>query len=108
MMDMMMSWTLCKLDTKAAHSIKLRRLAPGKYEIDRRRVTIVWVDGKRKKELAASEDDVPGSVPMPLLDYLNQASEYDHAEADKLKSMEQACIQANVTFYISSHDKLER
>jgi hypothetical protein len=124
MMDMMLSWALCKLDPKAASSLRLRRLAPGKYEIDGRRVTVVWVGGKRKlKELAAIEDDVPGSVPIPIRDYLNQAarvasfmqtaqprgpelapegrdaSEYDTSDPDRVSSMKYACQQAGVSVY---------
>merc|ERR1712216_783605 len=73
MMDMAMSWALCKLDATSSASLWLRRLAPSKYEIDGRHVTVSWRNQKHT-DLLASEDDVPKAAKMPLLDYLRQAA----------------------------------
>merc|ERR1719424_977655 len=72
-MDMAMSWTLCRLDATASASLWLRRLAPSRYEIDGRRVTVTWRNQKRT-DLVACEEDVPNADAMPLLDYLRQAA----------------------------------
>merc|ERR1719359_1886513 len=73
MFDMAMSWTLCKLDAASSSSLWLRRLAPSKYEIDGRRVSVTWRNQKRT-DLLAFEDDVPTAEKVPLLDYLQQAA----------------------------------
>merc|ERR1711975_28437 len=73
MVDMAMSWALCKLDAASSASLWLRRLAPTKYEIDGRRVTVCWQTPKRRT-LVACEDDVPDGEVVPLLDYLQQAA----------------------------------
>merc|ERR1711998_66623 len=73
MMDMAMSWTLCKLDAASSSALWLRRLAPGRYEIDGRKVLVNWRNQKRT-ELVACKEDVPSSETVPLLDYLRQAA----------------------------------
>jgi len=73
MMDMAMSWSLCKLDARSSSSLRLRRLLPGLYEIDGRKVSVRWHD-HRHAELLAREDDVPTAEAVPLADYLRQAS----------------------------------
>jgi len=72
-MDMAMSWALCKLDAASASALWLRRLAPGRYEVDNRRLTVSWRSPKRA-DLVVSEDDVPTDEKIPLLDYLRQAA----------------------------------
>lgn len=73
MVDMAMSWTLCKLDATSSASLWLRRVTVGRYEIDGRRVSVRWLNQKRTN-LVASEDDVHNAECVPLLDYLRQAS----------------------------------
>merc|ERR1712072_429400 len=73
MVDMAMSWTLCKLDASSSSSLWLRRLAQSKYEIDGRRVSVNWRN-QRRTDLLVREDDVPMAEQVPLLDYLRQAA----------------------------------
>jgi len=73
MIDMAMSWALCKLDATSSASLWLRRLERGRYEIDGRRVTVDWRNQKRT-DLLAREDDVQEAAQMALVDYLRQAA----------------------------------
>merc|ERR1719424_2188445 len=76
MMDMAMSWTLCDLDAEKKASLWIRRLAPGKYEIDGRQVTLRWRSA-RSSDIVVREDHVPVDAdPMPLAlgDYLRQVA----------------------------------
>lgn len=74
MVDLGMSWTLRKLDAKSTQALWLRRLAPGKYEIDRRRVTVDWLKDSKSVILAVQEDDVRTGERTPLLQYLQMAA----------------------------------
>lgn len=72
-MDVKLSAGLRFLDPVAASKLVLRRLAPGKYEMDGRRVTLQWAAGG---QLSVLEDDVLDSKgsEMQLQAYLHQAA----------------------------------
>eukprot|EP00913_Durusdinium_trenchii_P012136 g11398.t2 len=67
--DQMLGSALRTLDAAAASKLMLRRLAPGRYEIDGRKVSVRWSE---QGGLMVIEDEVRGS-PMPLPAYLGQA-----------------------------------
>merc|ERR1719379_2372282 len=66
------------MDRGSSSKLMLRRLRPGKYEIDGRRVTIRWAERGSGKAagLVACEDEVKdaNAAEMPLVDYLSQAA----------------------------------
>jgi len=71
--DQLLGNALRMLDTAAASKLTLRRLSPGRYEIDGRRVTLRWEQGGTG--LVVIEDEVldaRGSA-MPLVAYLKSA-----------------------------------
>jgi len=72
-MDMALSVALWMLDAESVATLWLRRVTPGVYEIDRRRVSVSWRD-QDQSELLVIEDEVPTSEPMPMLDYLRQVA----------------------------------
>lgn len=71
--DQMLGNALRSLDAAAASKLMLRRLAPGRYEIDGRKVTVRW--SEQGAGLVAIEDEVldPRGSAMPLRAYLGQA-----------------------------------
>lgn len=71
--DQMLGNALRSLDAAAASKLMLRRLAPGRYEIDGRKVTVRW--SEQGSGLVAIEDEVldPRGSAMPLRAYLGQA-----------------------------------
>jgi len=71
--DQMLGNALRSLDAAAASKLMLRRLAPGRYEIDGRKVTVRW--SEQGAGLVAIEDEVldPRGSAMPLRSYLGQA-----------------------------------
>ncbi|CAJ1393850.1 unnamed protein product [Effrenium voratum] len=71
--DQMLGSALRTLDAAAASKLTLRRLAPGRYEIDGRKVTLRWSD--QGAGLMCIEDEVldPRGSAMPLPAYLSQA-----------------------------------
>ncbi|CAK0855278.1 unnamed protein product [Prorocentrum cordatum] len=74
---MMVASGLATLERGTAMKLLLRRLAPGKYDIDGRKVTVRWgCEPGKGAELLAREDEVSDSsaAEMPLVAYLSQAA----------------------------------
>lgn len=108
-MDVEMSRNLSALDPEAASALLIRRLTPGKYEIDGRFVSVRWGAGRGSTDLFAKED-VGGEEELPVPEYLNQLAGLareirppvapraltfpDEALEDRYESMQLACKQA--------------
>eukprot|EP00931_Biecheleriopsis_adriatica_P102366 TRINITY_DN77347_c0_g1_i1.p1 TRINITY_DN77347_c0_g1~~TRINITY_DN77347_c0_g1_i1.p1 ORF type:complete len:810 (-),score=155.28 TRINITY_DN77347_c0_g1_i1:80-2509(-) len=69
--DHMFGTALRVLEPGAASKLMLRRIAPARYEIDGRKVTLRWSE-QPSVGLVVTEDEVSGSE-MPLTAYLSQA-----------------------------------
>lgn len=73
---MMLAAGLQAMDRYISSKLIIRRLGPGKYDIDDRRVTIHWTDQGQPAGLVVCEDEVADSNAnaMPLQAYLSQAA----------------------------------
>lgn len=72
-MDMAMSNHLCSLDAASLAALWLRRVSPGKYEVDGRRITLQWRSA-RSSDVIVHEEGISAEAHMPLGDYLTQAA----------------------------------
>uniref|UniRef100_A0A7S4SWL3 Uncharacterized protein n=1 Tax=Alexandrium monilatum TaxID=311494 RepID=A0A7S4SWL3_9DINO len=120
--DVELARTLLRLDRSAASSLTLRRLAPGRYEIDGTLVSVRWslasppalfAREDRVVDLAAGRagSETVGPDDVPLLEYLQQTASIaerisqrdsrtltfpDAFAHDRFQSMEIACKQARL------------
>merc|ERR1712110_1412449 len=73
-MDMMLTRCLFSLDKPTAARLLVRRLGPGRYEIDGRQVSMRWSGKFDSSSLFVREDQVGDSSELPVLAYLAQAA----------------------------------
>eukprot|EP00929_Paragymnodinium_shiwhaense_P124338 TRINITY_DN9957_c1_g1_i4.p1 TRINITY_DN9957_c1_g1~~TRINITY_DN9957_c1_g1_i4.p1 ORF type:complete len:1074 (-),score=184.34 TRINITY_DN9957_c1_g1_i4:133-3354(-) len=77
--DMMIAWCLATVDRDISARLQLRRLpcpvlGQGKYEIDDRKITVMWSGKRDSTELLVREDEVAERADMPFLAYLTQTA----------------------------------
>jgi len=95
-MDLSMQLELRKLDAASAEVLRLRRIAPGKYEIDGRCVSVYWLEGGANGVLGVCEDNVPvASRPdeLPLSQYLQQAAAVASSKVQRRKDRPQPTVE---------------